>query len=84
MGWNQIKVQPAGGPMFKNLASGSDVYFCHSYFVKPQDASIAVGTTDYGIDFVSGVCKDNIYGLQFHPEKSQALGLRILKNFVNL
>ena len=84
MGWNQIKVQPAGNQMFKGLSSGENVYFCHSYFVKPKDASIAAGITNYGIDFVSAVVRDNVWGVQFHPEKSQKAGLQILKNFAQL
>ena len=84
MGWNQIKVQPAGSQMFKGLSSGENVYFCHSYFVKTKDTSIASGITNYGIDFVSAVVRDNIWGVQFHPEKSQKAGLQILKNFQEL
>lgn len=84
MGWNQVKVQGAGNQMFQGLSSGENVYFCHSYFVKPQDASIAAGITNYGTDFVSAVAKDNVWGVQFHPEKSQKVGLQILKNFAEL
>jgi glutamine amidotransferase len=84
MGWNQIKIQPAANQMFKGLSSGENMYFCHSYFVKPQDISIAAGITNYGIDFVSAVVRDNIWGVQFHPEKSQKAGLQILRNFGEL
>ena len=84
MGWNQVKIQPVGDPMFKGLSSCDNVYFCHSYFVQPQDISIAAGITNYGIDFVSAVARDNIWGVQFHPEKSQKAGLQILKNFAQL
>ncbi len=84
MGWNQINIQPAGNQMFKSLSSGENVYFCHSYFVKPKNISIAAGITNYGIDFVSAVVRDNIWGVQFHPEKSQKAGLQILKNFGEL
>jgi len=84
MGWNQIKIQPAGHQMFRGLSSGENVYFCHSYFVKTKDASIAAGLTHYGIDFVSAVVHDNIWEVQFHPEKSQKAGLQILKNFGEL
>ncbi len=84
MGWNQITVQPAGNQMFQGLSSGENVYFCHSYFVKPQDASITAGITNYGIDFVSAVVRDNIWGVQFHPEKSQKAGLQILRSFTKL
>ena len=84
MGWNQIKIQPAGNLMFKGFSSGENVYFCHSYFVKPQATSIAAGITNYGIDFVSAVVRDNIWGVQFHPEKSQKAGLQILRSFAKL
>lgn len=84
MGWNQIKIQPAGHQMFQGLSSGENVYFCHSYFVKPKDMSIAAGITDYGIDFVSAIVRSHIWGVQFHPEKSQRCGLQILKNFGEL
>ncbi len=66
------------------VPDNSYMYFVHSYYVKPKDKRIVLTTTNYGIDFVSGICKDNIYAFQFHPEKSQALGLKILKNFVKL
>ena len=66
------------------MNSGENVYFCHSYFVVPKDASIAAGITNYGVDFVSAVAHGNIWGVQFHPEKSQKAGLQILKNFVEL
>jgi glutamine amidotransferase len=84
MGWNQVQVTASGTKLFKGILPGDNVYFCHSYYVKPQDASITAGTTNYGIDFVSAVCKDNIWGVQFHPEKSQKSGLQILRNFAQL
>ena len=84
MGWNQVKVQPCGDQMLKGLSSNENMYFCHSYYVKPQDASIAAGITNYGIDFVSAVVRDNVWGVQFHPEKSQKSGLQILRNFAQL
>jgi glutamine amidotransferase len=84
MGWNQIKTQPVGDRMFKGLAVDENVYFCHSYYVKPEDASITASITNYGIDFVSSVARDNVWGVQFHPEKSQKAGLQILKNFGEL
>jgi glutamine amidotransferase len=88
MGWNSIirgsRFQAPGSRILSGVPDGSYMYFVHSYYVKPEDRSIALTMTDYGIDFVSGVHKDNIYALQFHPEKSQELGLKILKNFVSL
>lgn len=83
MGWNQLKIKK-NCPLLKDVPEGSDVYFCHSYFVKPTDATISATITDYGLDFTSSIAKGNIYGVQFHPEKSQAVGLSILKNFTDL
>ncbi|MDE1920456.1 MAG: imidazole glycerol phosphate synthase subunit HisH [Candidatus Omnitrophica bacterium] len=84
MGWNQVNFRMAGHQMFKGLATGENMYFCHSYFVKPLDAGSAAGITNYGNDFVCAVAQNNIWGVQFHPEKSQAGGLQILKNFGGL
>ena len=87
MGWNSIKcptLNARRSAILKNVPNGSYMYFVHSYYVRPRDKHVILTTTDYGFDFVSGVKKDNIYGFQFHPEKSQELGLRILKNFVRL
>jgi len=83
MGWNQLKLA-ADTSLFSGIDRDSYVYFVHSYYVVPEDAEVTAATTDYGIDFVSAIVKDNIYGLQFHPEKSQAVGLKILKNFLDL
>jgi len=83
MGWNQIQwdmpIRQLDG-----LQSGVHVYFAHSYHVVPADASVVATTTAYGGDFVSAVARDNIFATQFHPEKSQAVGLRILENFVRI
>ena len=85
MGWNSINQKPkTKNKILDGVPNGSYMYFVHSYYVKPKDKKVALTTTDYGINFVSGICKDNVYALQFHPEKSQALGLKILKNFVEL
>jgi glutamine amidotransferase len=84
MGWNQIQFQPSGKPLFQGLSSGENMYFCHSYYVKPQDMSVAAGLTNYGVDFVSAVARGNVWGVQFHPEKSQRSGLQILRSFANL
>lgn len=81
IGWNRInEVQPAC-PMFKGIENGSFFYLVHSYHVCPDDDSIVAGTTEYGIDYCSCAWKDNVFATQFHPEKSQAVGLRMLKNF---
>lgn len=83
MGWNQLcfKRRP---PAFEGIADGSNVYFVHSYYVKPDNADVIATTTDYGFEFCSSVWKDNIVATQFHPEKSQDVGLRILKNFAEM
>ncbi|MEZ4590917.1 MAG: imidazole glycerol phosphate synthase subunit HisH [Chloroflexota bacterium] len=81
MGWNQL--EPAWeNPLLENVAMGDYTYFVHSYYCDPVDATAVLAWTDYGFPFASVVAKDNIYGLQFHPEKSQNVGLTILKNFV--
>ena len=83
MGWNTVKVVP-GNPLFDSVTDGSYFYFVHSYYIAPENPTIIATTTCYGIDFTSGVHHENIHALQFHPEKSQRLGLTILKNFSNL
>lgn len=83
MGWNTIE-ERAESPLLNDLPDHPFVYFVHSYYVRPKDASVVLTTTDYGIRFASSVRKENIYGLQFHPEKSQAVGLKMLDNFVRL
>lgn len=80
MGWNSVTIRRAAPPL-KGAASGEHFYFVHSYYVEPEDGSLAATVTDYGIPFVSSVWRDNIFACQFHPEKSQAAGLRIVKNF---
>ncbi len=83
MGWNTVKVVP-GNPLFDSVPEESYFYFVHSYYIVPENPAIIATTTSYGIDFASGVHHENIHALQFHPEKSQRLGLTILKNFSNL
>ena len=80
MGWNQLNIKKPG-PLFNEIPDKSYYYFVHSYYVVPEDEEVISTTTDYGVEFTSSVCKDNIYAVQFHPEKSQALGLQMLKNF---
>ncbi len=84
MGWNQLEIKNAACPLFNGLSDNSYVYFCHSYYPEPFNKKISAATTDYGVDFASIVWQDNVYGVQFHPEKSQEVGLKILRNFVNL
>jgi len=80
MGWNTVKVVRRP-PIFDNVEDNSYFYFVHSYYVSPDDYGTTAGTTDYGITFTSMVWKDNIVATQFHPEKSQEAGLKILRNF---
>jgi glutamine amidotransferase len=86
-GWNQLEVthrglRQADAPLFNQVKAGSYVYFNHSYYCKPEDLSDVIATTDYGLQYACAVQRKNIYGVQFHPEKSQAVGLQILKNFL--
>ncbi len=83
MGWNQLEMKK-GSPLFHNLDEGSRVYFVHSYYCAPQEPSAVIAAVDYGIEFAAALQMGNIYGLQFHPEKSQANGLRILRNFLRI
>jgi imidazole glycerol-phosphate synthase subunit HisH len=80
MGWNTIQENTPAPPL-RNIAPGSYVYFVHSYYVEPADPSLVSTQTAYGISFASSVWKDNIFATQFHPEKSQTVGLQVLKNF---
>jgi glutamine amidotransferase len=83
MGWNQLAIrQPA--PILDGLAEGTYVYFVHSYYVVPKDPGIIATETDYGGSFCSMIWRDNVFATQFHPEKSQSDGLKILKNFAEL
>jgi len=83
MGWNKLNIKRKA-PHMADVADGSFVYFVHSYHVVPSEPGVIATTTNYGIEFVSSVWKDNIFATQFHPEKSQALGLGILKRFGEL
>jgi glutamine amidotransferase len=83
MGWNQLAIRRKA-PILDGIADGTYVYFVHSYYVVPKDADVIATETDYGGPFCSMVWRDNVYATQFHPEKSQAEGLRILKNFAEL
>jgi len=80
MGWNQLNFMRKP-EAFGDVDEGTNVYFVHSYYVKPDDEGVIAATTNYGIEFCSAIWKDNIVATQFHPEKSQHAGLRILKNF---
>ena len=80
MGWNSLNFQK-NSPIFEGIDNRSFFYFVHSYYVIPDDTSIVSGTTDYGLNFTSMIWKDNVFACQFHPEKSQTVGLKILHNF---
>ena len=84
IGWNQIEIVKPDCPLFRGIENGSYVYFVHSFFPKPVDESIVAARTTYGERFASAVWRDNVFATQFHPEKSQKVGLQLLKNFVEL
>jgi len=84
IGWNQLDILQPDCPLYRGIASGSYVYFVHSFFPQPEDESIVATHTDYGGNFASSVWRDNVFATQFHPEKSQRVGLQLLKNFADL
>jgi glutamine amidotransferase len=88
MGWNQIKLQ-AGlrrqkEKLFRGIEDNSFFYFAHSYYCRPCDKKVILTTTKYGITFASSLHNNNVWGVQFHPEKSQTIGLNVFKNFLEL
>lgn len=83
MGWNTVATKK-GCPLFKGTGRDDHFYFVHSYYGEPEDKSWISGTTEYGRKFCSAVWKGNVFATQFHPEKSQAAGLRLIRNFVKL
>jgi glutamine amidotransferase len=82
-GWNQLEVRD-DAPLFNGILSGSYVYFNHSYYCRAEDPSDITATVDYGLQYACSVQRENIFGVQFHPEKSQAVGLQILRNFLEV
>jgi glutamine amidotransferase len=84
IGWNQLEIVKPDCPLFRGVAEGSYVYFVHSFYPQPVDTGIIATRTDYGDKFASSVWRDNVFATQFHPEKSQTVGLQLLKNFVEL
>ena len=84
IGWNEVEFEKPECPILKGIKSGSHFYFVHSYFPKPSDESIVATRTTYGETFASAVWRDNVFATQFHPEKSQKVGLKLLENFVGL
>jgi glutamine amidotransferase len=84
IGWNQIEVTRSACPILGGIPTGSYVYFVHSFFPQPEDPSIVATRTTYGETFASAIWRDNVFATQFHPEKSQQVGLTLLSNFVKL
>lgn len=84
IGWNRLDHIRTGCPLFRGVPEGSYVYFVHSFFPEPADLSIVASRTTYGQEFASSIWRDNVFATQFHPEKSQSVGLRLLSNFVEL
>jgi len=80
MGWNKVTHKQAH-PLWQDIPNNNRFYFVHSYYADPEDEALTAGSTDYGIDFVSVIARDNIFAAQFHPEKSAHDGLQLLKNF---
>ena len=83
MGWNELRLH-GDCALFDGLDARGYAYFVHSYYCAPTEADTIAATVEYGVEFAAAVQKDNIFGVQFHPEKSQRVGLRILKNFLDL
>jgi len=83
MGWNQVRiVRPH--PIFEGISDGSHFYFVHSYYPQPEDSSVVIGETEYGVRFPSVIARDNVVATQFHPEKSGEAGLRMYANFLRI
>ncbi len=83
MGWNSLEITP-GARLFRGIPQDSYVYFVHSYYLKAEDPAIVAASTQYGVSIHASVERDNVFACQFHPEKSGEIGLRILKNFIEL
>ncbi|MCK4778372.1 MAG: imidazole glycerol phosphate synthase subunit HisH, partial [Actinomycetia bacterium] len=81
MGWNSLKKKDNKNILLKDVKDGDYFYFVHSYYAVPDRKDVIVGKTDYGIDFASVICQENLMAVQFHPEKSSDRGLAILNNF---
>ena len=81
MGWNQVR-QRLPHPLWGDIPDGERFYFVHSYYVAPTEPACIAGSTDYGIEFTSAVARENLFAVQFHPEKSQRPGLALLRNFL--
>ncbi len=84
MGWNQLDFKNPDMVIFRGIPDGSYMYFVHSYYVQPNDPDVIAASTDYGVSFTSMIARGNLFATQFHPEKSQKIGLRLLENFGSL
>jgi glutamine amidotransferase len=84
MGWNKIKKTVRRCRIFRGLKGDIYAYFCHSYYADPDNKKVVIGETEYGVRFASMIEKGRVYGMQFHPEKSQDTGLTLLRNFIEL
>jgi glutamine amidotransferase len=84
IGWNRLEIVRPECPLYRGIEDGSYVYFVHSFYPEPVDPSLAATRTEYGIHFTSSIWRDQVFATQFHPEKSQAVGLKLLENFVAL
>jgi glutamine amidotransferase len=82
MGWNQLHLAKPSDRLMAGLGENPDFYFVHSYYPVPADPSVVTSTCDYGVEFAASVTRGNLSAVQFHPEKSQALGLAMLRNFI--
>lgn len=82
MGWNRVR-QEQGHPLWHNIEQDTRFYFVHSYYVHAQERSLVVGSTDYGVSIDAALARDNLFAVQFHPEKSHTAGLQMLRNFLD-
>lgn len=83
MGWNQLHITAPSDRLMKGFSQEPDFYFVHSYYPVPEDPSVITSTCNYGVEFAASVSRGNLSAVQFHPEKSQALGLSMLRNFID-
>lgn len=81
IGWNEVSITPAGTSLFEGIPDRSHFYFVHSFYPRPEEDSLVAGHTTYGVPFAAAICRDNVWATQFHPEKSQRVGLQLLANF---
>jgi glutamine amidotransferase len=82
MGWNEV-TQTRAHPLWHNIPDGTRFYFVHSYHVHAEDRALVAGSVDYGVTFDAALARDNLFAVQFHPEKSHTAGLQLLKNFIH-